>query len=101
AIDASPDHAFYTDRSSDIATPPKLTLHRADGTSVAVIDAPANTLESYTIGTTELGSFKGSDGTLFYSRLVKPADFDPSKKYPVVVYVYGGPHAQVVQDRRG
>ena len=53
---------------------------------------------SSTPATVELGSFAGADGTLFYTRLVKPSDFDPSKKYPVVVYVYGGPHAQLVQD---
>ena len=31
-----------------------------------------------------------------YCRLIKPVDFDPNKKYPVIVYVYGGPHAQLV-----
>ena len=55
-------------------------------------------LADYDLGTVELGSFRGADGTLFYTSLVKPADFDPAKKYPVVVYVYGGPHAQVVRN---
>ncbi len=45
-----------------------------------------------------MGSFRGADGTLFYTSLVKPADFDPARKYPAVVYVYGGPHAQVVKN---
>ncbi len=46
----------------------------------------------------ESGSIKAADGTtdLFY-RMVKPADFDPKKKYPTVVYVYGGPHAHNVE----
>ena len=45
----------------------------------------------------ECDTIKAADGTteLFY-RMVKPADFDPAKKYPTVVYVYGGPHAHVV-----
>jgi dipeptidyl-peptidase-4 len=100
-IDLSPDGALYVDRSSDVATPPRLALFHADGERVALVDEPATRLAEYAIGTTELGSFAGSDGTLFYTSLVKPSHFDPSKKYPVVVAVYGGPHAQVVQDRWG
>ncbi len=45
----------------------------------------------------ECGSIKAADGkTDLYYRMVKPADFDPDKKYPTVVYVYGGPHAHNV-----
>lgn len=45
----------------------------------------------------ETGTLKAADGeTDLYYRLVKPADFDPAKKYPAIVYVYGGPHAQMV-----
>jgi dipeptidyl-peptidase-4 len=53
-------------------------------------------LEDYNIGTTEIGKIKGNDGSDLYYRMIKPANFDPSKKYPVMVYVYGGPHAQMV-----
>ena len=46
----------------------------------------------------ECGSIKATDGvTDLYYRMVKPADFNPEKKYPTVVYVYGGPHANNVQ----
>jgi dipeptidyl-peptidase-4 len=46
----------------------------------------------------ECGSIKAADGvTDLYYRMVKPADFDPAKKYPTVVYVYGGPHANNIQ----
>ena len=46
----------------------------------------------------ECGSIKAADGvTDLYYRMVKPADFNPAKKYPTVVYVYGGPHANNVQ----
>lgn len=48
----------------------------------------------------ELGAVKSADGRFDnYYRLVKPLDFDPSKKYPLVVYVYGGPHSQMVTNR--
>jgi dipeptidyl-peptidase-4 len=46
----------------------------------------------------ECGSIKAADGiTDLYYRMVKPADFNPEKKYPTVVYVYGGPHANNIQ----
>lgn len=50
-----------------------------------------------TIGTAEIGTIKAADDkTDLYYRLIKPSNFDENKKYPVLVYVYGGPHAQLV-----
>ena len=47
--------------------------------------------------TVETGTLKATDGkTDLYWRMLKPRDFDPTKKYPVIVYVYGGPHAQMI-----
>ncbi len=46
-----------------------------------------------------LGSLKANDDTTdLYYRLIKPTGFDPSKKYPAVIYVYGGPHSQMVDN---
>lgn len=57
----------------------------------------ANPYEGYEMPTFETGTIKAADGTTdLYYRLMKPANFDPNKKYPVIVYVYGGPHAQCV-----
>ena len=53
-------------------------------------------LDAYQIAQTEIGSIDASDGTKLYYRLIKPSNFDASKKYPVLNYVYGGPHAQLV-----
>jgi dipeptidyl-peptidase-4 len=55
-----------------------------------------NKLSEYAIGNTEISSITGKDGTKLYTRLIKPSNFDPTKKYPVLVYVYGGPHAQMI-----
>ncbi|MDD3036436.1 DPP IV N-terminal domain-containing protein [Bacteroides sp.] len=56
-----------------------------------------NPYEGYQMPTLETGTIKAADGTTdLHYRLMKPADFDPNKKYPVIVYVYGGPHAQCV-----
>ncbi|MDR0892874.1 MAG: S9 family peptidase [Mediterranea sp.] len=51
----------------------------------------------YVMPSIETGIIKAADGTTdLHYRLLKPANFDPAKKYPVIVYVYGGPHAQMV-----
>ena len=56
-----------------------------------------NPWEGYQQPIFESGTIKADDGvTDLYWRMVKPADFDPTKKYPTVVYVYGGPHAHNV-----
>jgi dipeptidyl-peptidase-4 len=55
-------------------------------------------MQEYEILPTEIVKFKGPDGTSFYARLIKPAGFDPSKKYPAIVTVYGGPEAQAVRN---
>ena len=56
--------------------------------------------QGYKIPEITSGSIKAADGTTdLYYRMVKPIDFDPAKKYPTVVYVYGGPHAHNVDAR--
>jgi dipeptidyl-peptidase-4 len=94
----SPSGRFFASSFSSLTTPPVLRLRSADGAPVAALHEPANPLAGYALGTVEMGSFRGADGTLFYTSLVKPSDFDPAKKYPATVFVYGGPHAQVVRN---
>ena len=66
------------------------------GTSTNLLTAE-NPYKDFEMPTIETGTIKAADGvTDLYYRLVKPADFDPNKKYPTIVYVYGGPHAQMV-----
>ena len=56
--------------------------------------------QGYTVPEYRCGSIKAADGTTdLYYRMVMPVDFDPSKQYPTVVYVYGGPHAHNVDAR--
>jgi dipeptidyl-peptidase 4 len=56
-----------------------------------------NPWKDYKTGEMEIFTLKADDGTTdLYCRLIKPVDFDPSKKYPAIVYVYGGPHAQMI-----
>ncbi len=64
----------------------------------AIFQAP-NPLKKVVMGQTEIINLKSYDGSDLYARLIKPSHFDPAKKYPVLVYVYGGPHAQMVVNR--
>lgn len=53
-------------------------------------------LDEYERCTTHLFRLRAADGTDLYSRMIYPPGFDPRQKYPVIVYVYGGPHSQLV-----
>jgi len=57
-------------------------------------------LDQYNLGRVDLDTLYASDGTKLFTRSIFPFDFDPSKKYPVVIYVYGGPHAQMIRNSR-
>ena len=57
-----------------------------------------NPIKDYNIGITELDTIKSEDGQDLYTRIIKPYNFNPNTKYPVIVYVYGGPHAQLITD---
>jgi len=57
-------------------------------------------MENFNIGETRIDSLTAEDGTLLFARTIFPYDFNPAKKYPVVIYVYGGPHAQMISNRR-
>jgi dipeptidyl-peptidase-4 len=84
------------DEYSNRNTPSKSLLLDKNG-KTTVIRESANKYDGYTIGSTEIKTIKAADGTTdLYTRLIKPSNFDPSKKYPVMVYVYGGPHVQQV-----
>jgi len=70
----------------------------AKGKLVKILKKSTNPLEDYNLGEMSISTLKAADGSDLYYRLIKPANFDPKKKYPVIVYVYGGPHAQLVND---
>ena len=98
-ISMAPGGSYFLDTYSNLSSPPEATLRGADGGAIAIYrPADRRALEEFDLRPTELVNFRGKDGTLFYGRLIKPAGFDPAKKYPVLVDVYGGPHVQSVRD---
>jgi dipeptidyl-peptidase-4 len=99
AISMSPTTEYYLDTFSNIAEPPSRTLHTTDGADWSVYrPADRRLTDEYEVLSTEMVTFKGADGTLFYARLIKPPNFHVGQKYPAIVMVYGGPGAQSVRN---
>jgi len=93
--------AFY-DTYSNAATPPRQDLYRADGTRIAAINEnKIAEVADYHLSPMEFITVKSRDGVELNASIIKPPDFNPTKKYPVLVYTYGGPHAQVVRNAWG
>ena len=98
-ISMSPDCMYYLDYYSSLTVPRVINVHKADGKLMRNLLTAADPTSDYAYSEISLGTIKSADGQYDnYYRLIKPKDFDPSKKYPVIVYVYGGPHSQMVQD---
>lgn len=95
-IAISDNGKWIFDEYSNHDTPSKSVLADGNGKEKRVLLTSENKLKDYALGTTEIKAIKGQDGTDLYTRLIKPSNFDPSKKYPVLIYVYGGPHAQMI-----
>lgn len=99
SVQMSPACDFYLDTFSSLETPPRTTMHDSAGKELRVWrEADRKILDEYEILKTEIHRFQGADGTEFYGRLIRPAGFDPARKYPVIVSIYGGPHAQSVRN---
>lgn len=99
SVSMSPACDAWLDTHSNLEQPSQSVLRGRDGEQIEVWrEANRKPLEEYEILKTEIHTFKGADGTVFHGRLIKPANFDPKKKYPAIVQVYGGPHAQSVRN---
>jgi dipeptidyl-peptidase-4 len=104
-VDFAPNGQHYVDSFDSVTTPPRVSVHRADGTLVGYIeenrlndDHPyAPYLDSHP--TTEFGELEAEDGQTLFYRMKKPADFDEARQYPVALAVYGGPQGQRVVNR--
>ena len=98
--------SVYVDSWSNTTTPPQIELFRADGGKIATLLAndlsdPQHPFARYRDAQrpVEFGTLTAADGTTeLHYRLTRPEGFDASKKYPVIVYVYGGPASQTVTD---
>jgi dipeptidyl-peptidase-4 len=92
----STDGNWFFDEYSNHSTPSKSLLYDKNLKVTTLLESK-NKYDGYEMGTSEIKTIKAADGTTdLYTRLIKPSNFDANKKYPVLVYVYGGPHAQMI-----
>ncbi|HZX28749.1 MAG TPA: S9 family peptidase, partial [Telluria sp.] len=98
---------IFVDTYSNPDQPPQTGIYRPDGSLVAWLEQnELNASHPYFAYKsdhlpTEFGTLKAKDGQTLHYALIKPANFDPHKRYPVFVRMYGGPHSQFVQNRWG
>ncbi len=95
-VSISDDGKYYLDSYSNGTTPNKSIIYNSKRSPVKTINNSINKLKDHKIGKVEIGILKASDNSDLYYRVIKPFDFDSTKQYPVMIYVYGGPHAQLV-----
>ena len=88
--------SYFMDSYSSNKIAQHVELYTSSNKKAKLLLNSTDQLGSVAIGNAEIGSIIGKDGSKLYTRLIKPSNFDPTKKYPVMVYVYGGPHAQMI-----
>ncbi len=96
----SPDYRYFMLNYSSITTPLQVSLHQApSGKLVKTLEENEplkQELADYALGTQEFFTFRTDDQTELYGYMIKPANFDTTQRYPVLMYVYGGPGSQNV-----
>ncbi|MGV0752972.1 DPP IV N-terminal domain-containing protein [Empedobacter brevis] len=90
---------YAIDNWSNDNTPRKIDVLDANGKFKQNILTAQNPLTNYNTAKVENVTLKADDGTDLYGKLIYPTNFDSSKKYPVIVYLYNGPHAQLITNR--
>ncbi len=95
----SPDGKLFIDVCTNFTTPTQVYVCQTDGTRLRAVDTnPVHAREEYRFGKFEHVEIKLPDGFVLEGTLVRPPDFDPSKRYPVWFMTYGGPHAPTIRD---
>ena len=98
-ISMSPDTRYFLDRYSDVRTLPLLRLHANDGSILKTIATPrSELLAQYDVQFPELFTIPAEDGFPMPAEVLKPKDFRADRKYPVVMFIYGGPSAPQVSN---
>ncbi|RFP66185.1 S9 family peptidase [Hymenobacter lapidiphilus] len=105
AVNISADTKYYLNYHSQAGDPTVVSLRDGQtGKLVKVLEDNAalrQKLTGYNLGKLEFLNFKTAEGVELNASVLKPANFDPAKKYPVLMYVYGGPGSQTVKDDAG
>jgi dipeptidyl-peptidase-4 len=98
-ISMAPDAKHYLDTYSNVMTPPREDVYRADGSRLAVLtENVLPELADYGLVKPEFHTITGPSGAKLSTMMIRPPNFDASRKYPVLIYTYGGPGSQVVRN---
>jgi len=89
---------LFIDNYSNLTTPFVSQLIDNKGKTLSTLHKSDNPFKGLDAPSVTIDTFRTKDGTLLYSRIIKPANFDATKKYPAIVYVYGGPHEQLIEN---
>ncbi len=97
SVQLSADKRFFASNYTSHSIPRIVALFDAKGKEVQRLLTASDPDQGWQMPEIEKGTLKAADGvTDLHYRLVKPLNMEPGKKYPVIIYVYGGPHAQLV-----
>jgi dipeptidyl-peptidase-4 len=97
SVTFSPNAKYYFDQHSTISSLPSLSVHRNDGRLMQVLAGPrSDILAKFDLDYPEFLTIQARDGFPLPAQLLRPKDFDPKKRYPVIIYHYGGPSAPTV-----
>jgi len=89
---------LFIDSYSSLSVPGKCDIINKKGKVINEVLSPSNPLADYRIGRTKIFTLRDDAGYDIYCRLITPPGFDSTKSYPVIDYVYGGPHEQLIKD---
>ena len=95
---------YYIQTHSNAAAPSVVSLHKSNGKLIKVLEDNKklmNAASEYGLPAKELFTIKTGEGILLNAYMYKPKDFSPERKYPLMMYVYGGPESQEVRDEWG
>ncbi|MBN2426265.1 MAG: S9 family peptidase [Calditrichaceae bacterium] len=102
SADFSPDFNFYMHNFSSFTIPDQKVLCKSNGKKIrSLVENNPDQIVHLNIASPELVTFKTSDGIDINAMITRPVDFDPHKKYPVLIYGYSGPASQLVRNRWG
>jgi dipeptidyl-peptidase-4 len=95
----SSDGNFALDHFQSLDVPREQSVYSCkDKTKITVLKSADNPLKDYALGKLSIFTIKAKDGTPLYARRYLPVNFDSTKKYPALVYLYGGPNAQMINN---
>ena len=99
--DFCPKCKYFIDSCTTASSPTITYLRNADGSIIRKLEDNDDIFDDYSLSFPEFSSFTTTDGVELNYYIIKPDNFAPDKKYPVIIYGYGGPTSQTVVNRWG